>query len=352
VQDGDAVAEALLEARREHRRERDLRHEQDGLLSPLHDASHQLDVHLGLAAAGHPFQEERGEGAERLAHGLDGQALLERVGDLPCRGPFQSGQEGVQRVPARAALDAHDVLLRQRGEHGRADAAMLERAHGQLAAAGLQQLDGGLLLGRESAGIALQHDEAVVAHAHRVLEAIVQGDDPRVAEPRDGGARDLQLLEDRRHRQRAFAQFVEEDQVGVEDLLLLAGPLDRGVVGHEHGLPLPARGHVRRQGHAEHLAEGGEVVLRGPAAEVDDLGDERRLFVVEHGADRLQLLVGGRGVEQGHDEAGDELRAEGDLDPRAEADAVAQRLGDGVRERLVQCDRDGDFGVLGDPRHG
>src|SRR5205085_486820 len=66
VQDGDALAEALLEPRGEHRRERDLRHEQQRLLSPPHRLTHHLDVHLGLAAAGDALEEKRRERAELL----------------------------------------------------------------------------------------------------------------------------------------------------------------------------------------------------------------------------------------------------------------------------------------------
>ena len=64
MQNGDAIAETLLEASGENRRERDLRHQQQGLLPAPDDVSHHLDVHLRLSASGDAFQEKRSEGAE------------------------------------------------------------------------------------------------------------------------------------------------------------------------------------------------------------------------------------------------------------------------------------------------
>ena len=94
--------------------------------------------------------------------------LLDRVADLADAGRIESGQKRVERVPPRAALDADDVLLRQRRQHRGADAGVLQRAHRHLAAARLQQLDGLLLLRRQAGRRRFEDDEAVVADAFRV----------------------------------------------------------------------------------------------------------------------------------------------------------------------------------------
>src|ERR1051326_5922721 len=331
-QDGDAVAEALLEPRREDGRERDLRDEEQRLPAVSHDFPHDLDIDLGLAAAGHAFEEERLERAERRAHGVDGGPLLRRISNFLGRA-FEPREEGVERVPPRAALDAHDRFLRQRAEDRGGDAGVLERRDRHLAAALFEELDGVLLLRRERARGCFEHDEAVVADALRVAEVIGDRDDAGVAQARHGGAR--AGLDRRGVRERAAAQHLDQR--------LVAGDARARVRIGERDLAPPARGHVRRQGHAQHLADRREVVLRGPAAEVEDLGDERRLVVVEDGADRFDVFRR-RFVAQPDDEAGRALRAERHFDARAEADVVAELGRDRVDERAVDCDRQRDVG--------
>ena len=133
------------------------------------DLPHQLDVDLGLPAAGHAFEQKRRERADSAGlHRRDGRALFLGVPDLARRRLAESGQEGVERVPPRAPFDAHDALLHERRQHGRADAAMFERAHRKLAAARLQQIHRASAASASGPRVAFEHDEPVVAHAFRV----------------------------------------------------------------------------------------------------------------------------------------------------------------------------------------
>ncbi len=76
MKQGDAGVEALLEAGQGLRAEVDLRDQHQGLLARLQCFADQLQVHLGLAAAGDTGQQEGAEAAKAFAHGVEGVALL------------------------------------------------------------------------------------------------------------------------------------------------------------------------------------------------------------------------------------------------------------------------------------
>ena len=128
----------------------------------------------------------------------------------------------------------------------------------------------------------------------------------------------------------ALAELVDQRAIGSR-ICFARARVDHLGVAASIACALAARGHVRGQRDPQHLAEGRDVVLRGPATELDDLRDERRLVVIEHRADRLELRrVDRRRVEQRDDEAGGELRSERHFDARAEAHAVFERRGDAI----------------------
>src|ERR1043165_6533719 len=140
-------------------------------------------------------------------------------------------------------------------------AAALERGHRHLAAAFFEQLDGGLLFWRERARRRFEHDEPIVADALRVAQAIGNRDHARVAQPRHRRAR--ARLDRGGVRQRAFLQLFDQRHVAFP------------VVDRQRHLARAARRHVRRQRDAQHLTERREVVLGGPAAEVQDRRAQR-----------------------------------------------------------------------------
>ncbi|MNM82014.1 hypothetical protein D3C81_940350 [compost metagenome] len=76
VQQGDAGIEALLEARQGLWSEVDLGNQHQGLLARLQGLADQLQIDLGLAAAGDAGQEKGVEAGKTGAHGVEGCALL------------------------------------------------------------------------------------------------------------------------------------------------------------------------------------------------------------------------------------------------------------------------------------
>src|SRR5947209_5314805 len=146
MQNRDSLAESFFQSRCENRRERDLRHEQERLLSAPHDFAHHFDVDLRFAAAGHSFENEWRERAEGALDRIDRIALFAGVTKfLRCDG-IESCQKGVERVASRTAFDADDFLLRQRTENRCAHSRMFERCDGEFAAALCEEVDCGLLL--------------------------------------------------------------------------------------------------------------------------------------------------------------------------------------------------------------
>ncbi|MNN00025.1 hypothetical protein D3C81_1126080 [compost metagenome] len=87
MQQGDPGVEALLEARQGLRAEVDFRDQHQCLLAGFQGFADQLQVDLGLAAAGNPGQEVRVETAEARAHGIEGVALLVIEGQFWLRQP-------------------------------------------------------------------------------------------------------------------------------------------------------------------------------------------------------------------------------------------------------------------------
>ena len=97
VLDGDAVAEALAEERRDDRRERDLRHEHEHAPARVADARREPQVDLGLAAAGDAVQQRH---LELPARRRSAQSRVER-GVLLAR---QRGARDRRRRPCAAAV--------------------------------------------------------------------------------------------------------------------------------------------------------------------------------------------------------------------------------------------------------
>src|SRR3990167_4437879 len=112
MQQGDPRIEAPLEARQGLRAEVDLRDQHQGLLAGFQGLADQLQVDLGLAAAGHSGEEEGIEAAEAGADGFGSRALL-RV-----QWQFRFGQPVEVAVAGGmpAYLDAHQALLVQQAE--------------------------------------------------------------------------------------------------------------------------------------------------------------------------------------------------------------------------------------------
>jgi len=94
---------------------------------------------------------------------------------------------------------------------------------------------------------------------------------------------------------------------------------------------------------AEDFAERGAVVLRDPAAEVDEFGCEDRLLVDE-AEDFFERAAWGR-VVKFEDEAGEFARAEGDEYATAGLDTVLEGFEEAVGEGLVEGDGQADVAV-------
>ena len=112
VEDGDAVAEARGEPLNRLRRERDLRHHDDGAAPGVEFARNRLEVDFRLAAARHA-EEERGAriGEDRVARGqLFG---VERQG---LRGQDAAVAEGA--APLRADGDCDEPFLGEEANRG------------------------------------------------------------------------------------------------------------------------------------------------------------------------------------------------------------------------------------------
>ena len=328
MQDGDALAEALFQPRGEDRRERDLGHEQQRLLSSPHRLAHQLDVDLGLAAAGDAFEQKRRERAERARDRFDGGASARRVADLADAGRIEAGEKAssvCRRGGARCArcssspAPTSTAALTPAFSSARTDISPPRDAAARpRCCCFARQAAGHRSPGRRSgrserlsrpckrSPMAMRpasRSRAIDERASSASSASANGSGRRAqlvdaaADRRRGSASDASARDHRRHRRRAPARA-------------------------------SARGHVRRQRHAQHLAERRDVVLGGPAAKLDDLRQQRRLFVIEHRADRLDLLrLGGGLVEQPDDEAGVRFAPNGTSTREPRRTRVAQRGG-------------------------
>jgi len=82
VQQRDPGVEALFEAGERLWPQVDLGDQHQRLLAGFQYSMNQLQVDLGLAAAGHPRQQERLKSSEPRAHRLEGRALLCIQGEL------------------------------------------------------------------------------------------------------------------------------------------------------------------------------------------------------------------------------------------------------------------------------
>ena len=209
--------------------------------------------------------------------------------------------------------------------------------NGHLSSAALQQLDSRVLLWRQRPRRALQDHEAVVADAFRIQHAIADGDETRTAKPVDGSARRTHVRKEHRDRQWPLAQLADDLQIGFDDPAARQSGFDHRLVSGEDGIALAATGHVRRQRHAQHLPDRRDVVLGGPAAEIDDLGREGGLFVVENGADGLEPGgIDSRCVRQADHEPGGSLFAPNGTSTRAPS-RTASRNGLGMEYVYVPC---------------
>ncbi|MNZ56697.1 hypothetical protein D3C78_746490 [compost metagenome] len=169
MQQRDAGVEALLEAGQGLRAEVDLRDQHQGLLAGFQCFADQLQVHLGLAAAGDTGQQEGAEAAKAFAHGVEGVALLfvERQFRL-CQPVFVA-----QRRQVAADLDLHQVLGQQQVE-----AVLVQVELGQQAVGHAVRV-----LGQGLEGIAL----AWCAGDARVFQAGAGGDVPEALLAHLGG---------------------------------------------------------------------------------------------------------------------------------------------------------------------
>src|SRR5204863_8101997 len=87
-------------------------------------------------------------------------------------------------------------------------------------------------------------------------------------------------------------------------------------------------------------------------AEVHDLGNGRALFVIANRADTFEFGWFDRGYgEQADDKTRRKLRCERNLDARAEADRVAQRVRNAIRERFLNRYGKRDLREFGEAGH-
>ena len=86
----------------------------------------------------------------------------------------------------------------------------------------------------------------------------------------------------------------------------------------------------------DHLGERDEIVSRGPAAELEQIGRQERVRI-EHVDDAAQL-AGRQGVGEGRNHPGARLAAERHAHAHARPDALPQRLGNAVGEEVVPGD--------------
>ncbi|MNZ88376.1 hypothetical protein D3C78_1072660 [compost metagenome] len=87
MQQGDAGIEALFEARQGLRAEVDFRNQDQRLLAGLKGFADQLQVDLGLAAAGDAGKQERMKAVKARTHGIEGCALFVVEWQLGLRQP-------------------------------------------------------------------------------------------------------------------------------------------------------------------------------------------------------------------------------------------------------------------------
>ena len=124
-------AETALKALDQLRRERDLRHQNQHLAVGPQRGSDDLQIHLGLAAAGHAIQQMRGEAPQRGPDGLDDARLSGREHDLAgprldrhgrSRERLRDGPAVLGQCPQQRRLESGElvgggaVALREPGE--------------------------------------------------------------------------------------------------------------------------------------------------------------------------------------------------------------------------------------------
>src|SRR5260370_16642675 len=178
VEDRDALAEAFLQSGSEDRRQRDLRNEEQCLLPAAHRLPHDFYIDFGFSAAGNSFEKKRRERSERRLDRVDRVLLLGGIADLTDGSRIETGEERVECVTARTALDANHAFACQRVDRRRSDRQCAEQ---RLTAARAQKLDRRTLLRRPIA-VVDQDSEAIEANAHRVSQSIPNRADAALAQ--------------------------------------------------------------------------------------------------------------------------------------------------------------------------
>src|SRR6267378_537666 len=122
--------EGLAKDRLELGCQADLRDQDQRLAASRKNSGNEVQVHLGLSAAGHAVQQERAEAVERARHSIEG-ARLSRVERMvrheACRPRRRSGLKRFARQRLHRAQ-----ARRQRADHGLAERALViagEKAH-------------------------------------------------------------------------------------------------------------------------------------------------------------------------------------------------------------------------------
>jgi hypothetical protein len=346
VQHHHVVGEARAEAVLELRGQRDLGHQHDRAAAARAGLLDGPQVHLGLARARHAAQQEglRGAGGggggqrgQRVQLGLRGHEGRRRYGGVErARAPLGQRQ-------LHPAIGHQDV---ERAAHGGAPQLLGQHVHRQWA------------VGQALQDLALRVRAAQRRQHHRDVRALGHLDEVRRALGRDAVHR---LHQPQRHQalgRRArhvgalvcalAAQAREHGQVGlVEAGAAASGRGQRGATGLGE---LPARGgaggDAGGQGDLQDLAGRRQVVFRGEAHQLQQLGAEQRVLV-QALQDRLGHDAVRRLGRQRHHEAGELARAEGHQHAVADLQARLQLGRDGVVEAALEGQGDDDLGVRG-----
>ncbi len=352
VQQRQLLAEPRLEAPDHLRRQGDLGHGHDGRPPLPQRQVHAVQVDFGLAAARHPMHEEFAVLACR-------QPLACRLIDHPLRVvevqevhpravPVMRFRLAVQRLEA----DSHVALLGEALHCG-----AREVSDGGGAVRGGQQGRDDLGLPRGPLLQFLEHRFPVLIALDERHDLPLQGLHRRALQlaPHHQEAALLQRRQGTVQRGRGglgvqAPQFAEE-AVGVafgpgflgqaQDvalargaLQLLRGPRVQPALRQRHDLPHLAAA-PRRQQHPQRVGQRAHVLIGQPLRQGHQPLVKDRL-VQQQGEDLLDLVVAG-GVGKASHEAREGLLAEGHQYITAHAQTVAQRFGDGIRERPVQC---------------
>ncbi len=347
MQDRDPFAEPLHEPRSEHRREPDLRHQEDRLLSPPHRLAHQLDVHLGFSAAGDPFDEKWRERSERRFHRIDREILLVGVPEIQRAGAgFR--EERVHRMAPRPPLGGQHAAPQERIDRRGARAGGREGANRRLSAPFAEEVDDHSLLRREIFIRDCERDPTVVADASRVRQDVLDRDQIRAAKARDRAPSPSPAGQEFRQVSFTGHDAVEKRAIVGDDEFLERGRVEGRAVTGRPDSPPSLRRHVRRKRGTQHLTERSEVVRRRPAAELHDLRQKRRLLVVENRPDRADSRSRDRGsIDERRDESGRQPRPVRDFDSGSDSDLLPEGLRDGVGERPVDSEGNRHFDIRG-----